>query len=142
MTNLNQLFGQYNYVILFLQLEDANCGHWICFFINSDDELHYFDSYGYSPLKIIATLKNKWGQNLNLLNLIKKSRFRNKFFYNSFDYQSDTSSVCGRYCCVIVILNMMRKSFNCVSFNQYMKRMKKLTNKSFDFIVCEFCSQV
>lgn len=138
MTSLEQVFNGYNYVILFMRLDKIkNDGHWIMMFINSNDELMYFDSYAYEPLKMVTMIPDKMGQNLNLLELIKKSKYKNKFYYNNIDYQASNTSVCGRYCVLCAILNKTIKSFNFTKLKKYMDKQKQLTGKSYDFIVAE-----
>lgn len=67
---------------------DLNGSHWVAIFVDGDDKVEFFDSYGVPPL-------SKY--HVNFLNTISKH-----WVYNKTCLQSMTSSVCGHYCCLYI----------------------------------------
>lgn len=62
--------------------------HWISIFLNESNEAFYFDSYGLPPLE---------SHHVKFLNRARKWK------YNRIRLQSDSSSVCGHYCCLFAL---------------------------------------
>ena len=154
MNNLDELFKGQDHVILFiLTAPDKNYGHFVCMFTNSSN-LYYFDSYGKKPLEYLNTMKKDGtplnNQTFRLLDLIKSSKFKNAFYYSSFQYQSDNDNpaTCGRYCTMICILNKIytkkQQPFNPIVFHKLMKNWKQklpIKDRSYDRITTFFINQ-
>jgi hypothetical protein len=154
MTSLDQVFKGNNHVIIFLNTNPTTqIGHWICLFINAQ-RLFYFDSYGEKPLIYLQVMQKQnidlGNQNLNLLNLIRDSIYKNAFYYNTVDYQSEKNDVatCGRYTTMICILNIMYlkegKSFDLKIYYELMNYWKDnlpIDLKTFDRVTTFFVNQ-
>lgn len=140
MNSLDEVFENYTYVIIFMAIRAPNDGHWVCMFKNSSN-LYYFDSYGKYPLIELNNLKNKFGQTFRLLELIKKSQYKNSFYYNNIKYQNsgDDIATCGRYVVTVVFLNLIyikqAKPFNFIVLKYIMENWKQKWGLSYDQIV-------
>lgn len=152
--SLQQVFdgGKYNHVIIFIAIENPSQGHWVCAFKNKSDSLFYFDSYGDYPLQVLDEMSKEgsklWGQDKNLLRLIRQSSYMDKFFYNSFQYQQDGASyqTCGRYVTLVLVLNIVLlkrgKVFDMNVLNTIMLKWKSEYNKSFGEIAVFFINKL
>ena len=149
MSSLAEVFGGNDHAVIFTATNSPTDGHYQAIFLNKDNQLFFFDSYGMKPpdmiLKVEKELGKNWGQNAYALpKLIKQSPYANNAFYNDVRYQSteDNVATCGRYVIVVILLNSIFKkngmSFNLSSFNTIMKGWKKKYNKSYDDIVAFF----
>ena len=105
-------------LIVLLEFE-SSIGHWVLLF-HHDGLPYYFNSFG-----------KKYDTDLNCLsrsarvilgengNEIERLLDGNPCEYNKTKYQSDTSSVCGRYC-----IDRIRNKT--LSSSQYLRKMNKL----------------
>jgi hypothetical protein len=144
MTSLEQVFNGYDHVVLFIAVNGPNDGHWELMYI-SDGELHFFDSYGYTPCQVIKDMSKQkrplYGQNGNLNNLILNSPFYpDKCFANRVKYQKDNASqTCGRYVSLnYILLHIYKKNgkhYDGEVFQQLMKGWQKKFKKTDDYIV-------
>jgi hypothetical protein len=146
MNDIEQVFNGNNYAIIFTATNAENDGHFQCIFKNNK-RIYFFDSYGMMVdeliNKLIALKRPLFGQNNNLLRLIVNSTYykQNKVFINTFKYQSNNINVstCGRYCVLLIILNIMfskkKKSFDFNTFHNLMILWKNKYRKSYDQIV-------
>lgn len=152
MSTLEEVMENYHHVIIFMALQAQNSGHWVCMFINSGN-LFYFDSYGHAPLqpikKLIQYNMNTYGQNFNLLALVKNSEYADRFYFNNVQYQSTSKdvAVCGRYASSVCILNMIYEEkdepFNFDVFKTIMDDWrKKMGGKSYDEVIVYFINKV
>lgn len=152
MNSFEELMSGYEHVIIFMALQAQNSGHWVCMFINSGN-LFYFDSYGHAPLqplkKLIEYNMDTFGQNFNLMALVKNSPYADRFYFNNVQYQSDSKdvAVCGRYASSVCILNMIYKDkgqpFNFDVFKALMDMWRqKMGGKSYDEVIVYFINKV
>lgn len=139
-TDLDQVFENYNYCILFIAIRNPNDGHWVCMIKTKNNKLEYCDSYGSEPLEILDELTDLYNQNYNLLNLIKNSKYKNNFYYNTVKYQKlkDNIQTCGRYATFICILRILIPNFNLKMFKKIMDILTKKLNLDYDGVVAEF----
>jgi hypothetical protein len=105
--------------IVLLEFEKQGIGHWVALFHHKSIP-YYFNSFG-----------KKYDTDLNCLsrsarvilgengNEIERLLDGSPCEYNKTKYQSDTSSVCGRYC-----IDRIRN--NALSSSAYLKKMNKL----------------
>jgi len=82
--------------------------HWVAF-IKNNNEIGYFDSFGFRPPLI---LENYCKQN-NL-----------KCFFNLNQFQNINSSLCGLYCLLFLLIGSNMTFYNKKSFNDILDEMK------------------
>lgn len=105
-TNLEKVLGKWN-ACIFLYETKLNQGHWCCIFLNTDNSLHFFDSYGFrcdTELKYADyNLREHNGRQVpHLSGLIDEfmERYPEVHLYqNTYKYQvmSKDVNTCGRY---------------------------------------------
>jgi hypothetical protein len=140
--NINDLLTKpIDYVIILIETIADNVGHWVAV-LRYGNTIEFFNSYGEAPdvqkNTLISKAKNiEFGQTQNYLtNLLVKSNFN--IIYNKLQLQkySNGSTTCGRFC-VLRILCLLNHNMDLKQFLEFMMDLKaKLTNKSFDQIVC------
>ena len=136
-------------VIILYQREPRE-GHW-CSLVRIDDNIYYFDPYGYAidtPLNWVShKVDESLGQGSKWLSkLLDKSNLNS--FYNTFDYQGHKDifnkednkrysiATCGRHSCSFVKY-MMKYKTNLRKYKQYMEGLKRKTGLNFDDIVSQ-----
>ena len=62
-----------------------------------------------------------------------------KWIYNNVKFQKQAENVnsCGRFCCFRLFM-FMKLNYNLKQFQDFMINQKKLTNKPFDCLICDF----
>ena len=110
-TDIKQLFGTHDYVILFHKWPKKRIGHWVVL-TKSGRNLFYFDSLGdmYSP--VLIDLCKKQGYNL---------------FVNDIQFQPDNTNMCGRWALLSIASN--RLGLSPYQFIEILKREKRNVNK-------------
>jgi hypothetical protein len=151
MTSLSQLFKGYDHAVIFVAVNSPSDGHWQ-FIYKSNDELHFFDSYGMNPIELLQKMNSQnhdmYGQNFNLANLILQSPYRLKSYMNDIKYQSDgLPQTCGRYVALNFILlhiyNNKRLPYDETVFYRIMNHLKKVYKaKSYDVVISTVIDQV
>jgi hypothetical protein len=158
LTSLEEVMGDYDHCIIYMHTDPVNnFGHWVCLFVNSN-KLYYFDSYGDKPLEYLNVMRNNGielnGQNFNLISLITQSKYKNSFFWNPTEFQSNdksnTIATCGRYVTQICILNKIYKrkglKFDLTKYNSLMENWKRTlklgASPSFDKVTTFFINQL
>lgn len=149
MVSINQLFRGYNHAVIFVAVNSPTDGHWQLIY-KSFETLHFFDSYGMKPTELITKLNknNTYGQNKNLDNLIIKSQYAKKSYYNDVKYQSDgKSQTCGRYVAInFLLLHIYNKKnipYDGTVFYRIMQHFQtQFKTKSYDKIVSSFINEI
>lgn len=93
-TNIEEIFKNRGHTLIFVEYPDQDIGHWVSMVRNKNNEYTFFDSLG-KPLK---------HYNKEALECILKN---GDLFQNKKKYQSDESSVCGRYAFLLIGLNKL-----------------------------------
>jgi hypothetical protein len=101
--NVDELLGDYGRaVILYFWKEAPKVGHWCCV-SRCGNTVTFVDSYGSVPDKVLneipQSFKRANGQDYKYLSDML-ARCPYQVHYNDHKWQSDSSSVCGRYCIV------------------------------------------
>jgi len=96
--NIEYLINLSKFIILLYQHTDINYGHWCTFFINKNNSIEFFDSYGIMPDYELRFADNYFRKENNLLlphltALLMKSK-RN-IEYNNYIFQGKKSRTCG-----------------------------------------------
>lgn len=135
--SIDDLFKKANYFFL-LYLDSPSSGHWVCC-IKKNNNLYFFDSYGYKPdneLSFVDCNKRKelGTAKTYLTDLFNKSDY--DISYNNFDYQNKktNSQTCGRHCCFF-LKNCINNNMDLEDYYKYMQELKKKYKKSYDSIV-------
>jgi len=101
-TNIDDLFGPYNKIILLYPMTKLNQGHWVCLF-RYNNTINFFDSYGIrldNERKFVKSkyIKEESGQEYPYLTwLLHNSKYRiieNKYKLQRIPY----SQTCGKFC--------------------------------------------
>ena len=138
--SINEVFGEYNHIILFIATTSPTNGHWIAIVRNSNG-IYWMDSLAMKPLNVLNLLK-KYGYHLNgqttyILKLIASSK--QPFRWNNIRYQINNTDVntCGRYATFFSWLNsQIKENFNIPNVRILMKAMlKKSKLKNFDQLI-------
>ena len=108
--------GPNNELILLYETQ-KNFGHWACLFLNSRDEIEFFNSYGVYPDEELAKIPENFRKESNqdephLSYLLDQSG--KKLVYNDFRLQKKEPNVntCGRWC----VLRLLMKNIDIESF--------------------------
>lgn len=104
--NLEELFGKYNIIIMFLPNKTESIGHWICL-LKYKQYIEYFDPYGLT----INQEMNILGLDNSLKKLYQLSK--KKVVFNNFQYQKLRKNIndCARHCavrCCFYTLNVIQ----------------------------------
>ena len=119
--SLDDVFGNGKYkhciiLIVWQQVGNNRVGHWVVLFKSSDNKkLYYADSYGEKPFNMLYTMEPKYDQTFKILDLIKKSKYKDNFYYNGYKFQESSSDIqtCGRWCIFFLIMNsVLKDKFN------------------------------
>ena len=128
--------------VVILYEREPSDGHW-CALVRIDNNIYYFDPYGYqidTPLNWISHKEDvKLGQGDKYLSkLLNKSNLN--IFYNNFDYQGHKGDIatCGRHTCSFIKYMMAHKS-NLRKYKTFLEGIKKKTGLNFDDIVSQLC---
>lgn len=110
--SLDDMLGQNRAVIILIEFDDSDIGHWVTLFETDDNKLEYFNSLGFG-------LKEK---NLIELNNIL---INHEIVYNKTRLQSNHRDIntCGRYAGLRIVLRHL-------SLNDFITLLKK--NKHYD----------
>lgn len=145
-SSIEQVFGKYRYFTLYIAIKSQYGGHFQCFWLNKDNVLCFFDSYGLKMDKLINTCNGRFGQNTNILTLIKKSKL--KVMMNTSKFQGDGNvQTCGRYCTMVLILrHIYEKSFGIAFYPSMIKPIltylaHKKNLSSFDEVVSYYINK-
>ncbi len=93
-TNIEDIFNNRGHALIFVKYPNQNIGHWVSMVRNKNNEYIFFDSLG-KPLK---------HYNKDAVECILKN---GDLLQNKKKYQSDESSVCGRYAFLLIGLNKL-----------------------------------
>lgn len=127
--------GNYKSWIINMQKRNQPGNHWISLFFDTDNNCHYFDSYGFKP-KIPSIIK-----------FIRQNSKR--LYYNKHVYQGPYSTACGYFCLYFLYrvnrnqslwpLNARSKNFNEMYVIDFVH--KKLYYADLPSNVLIFCNQ-
>ena len=133
--SLDDMFGSSDHIIIFVSVQGPTVGHWQVIF-KDNNQLFFFDSYGFSPAKTLKMVQQDsgqtFGQSFNGLPLlIMQSEFykTNNAFMNCVEYQEEQDNIetCGRYVCSVLVqkqkCNNDGQIFNLDVFYSIMKSM-------------------
>jgi hypothetical protein len=116
-------------------------GHWNLIFLDNNNNLNLFDSYGdfFNDCNLILIGKNRsqYGEGEPLLsNLILRDQSIDKIYYNNKPYQEKNGSqTCGRH----AVYRLQNKNLNNEAYHRLMnKQKKKLGVKNYDQLVVNF----
>jgi hypothetical protein len=134
--DIHDLMDDRGRFILLYPREAKNIGHWVCVFINRDNDIEYFDSYGEPPEHTKKDLPKEKQEELDIVEdiLIEKLKKSGRgVVYNKTPYQELKYGIntCGRHC-------VSRLAFHQATAEEYKKildDMKKGTKKTYDDIV-------
>ena len=124
---------------IILYEQSPNSGHWTGL-LKYDGRYEHFDSYGVAPDTELQWINIKMRRALDqvtpyLSNLLKKE----SYVYNTVKYQSKDHDIntCGSH--VVHRLHCLRsKNMTLAMYHDYMERLKKDSQSSYDYIVAEF----
>lgn len=131
--NINQILGKNKEAVILYEWLPNN-GHWTCIFVNSDNKLEYFDSYGnkiddyykklYLPYDYIRMRKTQYPY---LAKLLIESPY--ELVYNEIPLQELNKNVndCGRW----VAMRLYFKNNTLYEFANFFKSNKKLSPDEF-----------
>lgn len=88
---------------------DKEGTHWIAMYIQDEETLEFFDSFGFHPSVYVPFISQYAKQFLNIK-------------WNQTTFQSPTSNVCGQYCTYFILKRCNGFSMDCI-LNQ-MERSK------------------
>lgn len=97
-TNINDVFDNTNFRIIYLPSDHNNVGHWVVMFRRDNNLIEYFDPMGIKPDEC-----NKWlntqeeNKNKTHFNDIISSTPNMKYIYNNSQLQASNSILCGKY---------------------------------------------
>lgn len=133
MKNVNELFKNYNYCIIFLDNPDKNdpVGHWIMVFYNNKNknECHFLDTYGFCIKYLCPKLIPLLFQKFDKINI-------NKIKYQKM---GDNSGTCGRHCIFNVGCLKLFSNHNFDNLKNIMDYLKKKYNlKTYNQVVAKF----
>ncbi len=129
--NINTLFKNYNYCIIFLNNPDKKkpVGHWVMVFYSKPNEVCFLDSYGYDIKflcpKLIPILLNTF----------------DKIHSNKVKYQviGDRSATCGRHCLFSVGLLNLIEDYDFDDLKHVMDFLKSKNGlKNYNEVVSKF----
>ena len=127
--NIENVLGP-NKAVVLLYLTKWNYGHYTCLFLNSNNKLHYFDSYGDTPdylLKYIPEyFREESLQKLpHLTYLLWKCKYQIE--YNDYKLQKMGKNIttCGRWC----IIRLLNKELSDKQFAENFINKKKPADK-------------
>lgn len=92
-------------------------GHWLAIYIDKNQKLEFFDSYGLNP---------KFYKLNSYINKISKS-----FSYNKIRYQSYFSNTCGYFCLIYLLLKCRKISIKRI-FSKNTIKNEKIINYFFE----------
>ncbi len=130
--NADELFGNYNKVIILYLLQSKTMGHWVCLFKDNNNYINFFDSYGHSPDYEIDKLTEKQRHELDekrntIQNLFKKD---DVIIYNNRQLQGKGTDTCG---CFV----SHRLHYYNIPNKQY--RHQFFNGKNADTVVANYC---
>lgn len=149
-TELNELFKNKSYVVLFVATKSRYNGHYVGMI--KDDEskiIYFFDSYGMTLNFLLISFPNGDGyvQSKNILHLIAKSGY--KLICNKTDYQKrdPTVATCGRFVLMFFILYRIitkhyKLNFSFKTMENAMNQIKKKLKMNYDEIVSYFINKL
>jgi hypothetical protein len=137
--NIDELLNlnQNNYIIVLVELEGAQRGHWVAFAKTAPNLISFFDSYGSAIERQLnyATEKAKKEVDLTrgkLLKLLINSNYDVEFSAHRLQQLTPDVMTCGRWCCVFLSSNS-----NTDEFYNYIKQLQqKYNNVSLDLLIC------
>jgi hypothetical protein len=117
--NLLPLFKDDALIIIYLQTESF--GHWCCLNILPDNNIEFFDPYGFFPdaeLEFSRESDNQVKGEKLLTKLLAKLSSKYKVSYNHHKFQKQAPAVntCGKHC-------ILRSNLNNLSLAQYKKQL-------------------
>lgn len=128
-----------DYVIILFR-SSKNQGHWVLL-SKYDNNIEYFDSYGYDISYPINWINDDIKKELNeydfLTDLLKKSNY--KIIVNKYAFQDRNNlniATCGRWC-LIRALTIMKKKLSLTDFTKIMKYIKNKSKLSYDNIISD-----
>lgn len=127
---VDELFGNYNYVIILYLLKSRCDGHWVCLFKNSVG-INFFDSYGKKPDYQIDNLtpqqRKEYNEKTQRLHQILKHEHVK---YNNRQLQQKGTMTCGDF-----VSHRMHHSY--LDNAEY--RRKFFNGKYPDVVVADYC---
>ena len=126
--NVEKIFAGRGHAILYEPSNDPNSdvGHWTCLIRTSKGDCIYFDSYG-------DKIPNE-----RLKKILKKKYPIIQF--NPFQFQSENTSVCGRYALICVGLNKLIPNINVINLIDFFK--SKPAKETYDKFVYNITKEV
>jgi len=143
--DLNDLLTENKDYRIILIETNFNTGHYCCLLKYNDNYFEWFDSYGFPPdvefnfipIHIQEILDEKYKILTVLLNkvLLKGG----KYIFNDIKFQKQAANIdtCGRFCCFTLYM-FLKYNYNLKMFQEFMINQKKLTNKPYDILICDF----
>ena len=133
-----------DYRIILIETQ-RNTGHWTTILKYNDKYFEWFDSYSLKPDAEFEFISPEMQEILDerqhiLTILLNKVLLKGgKWIYNNIKFQKQAENVntCGRFCCFRLFM-FMKLNYNLKQFQDFMINQKKLPNKPFDCLICDF----
>ena len=126
-------------VILLLPNINTKKGHYVALNINKNkDELYYFDSFGYNPIKLFEDYPEMINEEQNINKWSEFLKSFNKIHYNNKKLQLEESRLCGYYCLDYILLSLMIDNFKPENFTNLIFKIYNQSNIKdlpFDYII-------
>jgi len=133
-----------DYRIILIETQ-RNTGHWTTILKYNDKYFEWFDSYSLKPDAEFEFISPEMQEILDerqhiLTILLNKVLLKGgKWIYNNVKFQKQAENVnsCGKWCAFRLFM-FMKLNYNLKQFQDFMINQKKLTNKPFDCLICDF----
>ena len=143
--NLNDIMTEpKDYRIILIETQ-RNTGHWTAILKYNDKYFEWYDSYGLKPDAEFEFISPEMQEILDerqhiLTILLNKVLLKGgKWKYNNVKFQKQAENVnsCGRWT-ITRLYFFLKHNYNLKQFQDFMINQKKLTNKPFDYLICDF----
>lgn len=119
---IDELLSPYDMTVL-LFLTRPNYGHWTCLFRTPDNEISFFDSYGYKPDSELKHIDKRVRQQTNqdyayLSKLLYESPYPIEYNEHKFQRKEKGVNTCGRW----VIMRLLFRDFDLEAFEHLFKK--------------------
>lgn len=124
---VHDLLKPYNRVCILYYWKKFS-GHWVCCFLNKNNRVEIFDSFGSFPDDTLKQINMNFRKDTNqdfkhLTQILYNGN--NSIEYNDKKLQDAKASTCGRWC----IYRMKRNDLSIEQFNDLFKNIKNKDNK-------------
>jgi hypothetical protein len=120
--DVKQLFQGYRKVIILYLIQAINKGHWVCLFLDKNNNFHFFDSAGFNIDFEMDSLTPKERKLYNENNdNLKRLLSKYKVNYNRVQVQNEKYSTCGFFV-------SHRLKYSNLNEKEYLKLFKNVQN--------------